>query len=348
MKTHTMMAHVRYATKGDAGELENVHPFSREMWGIQWCFCHNGDIPKFSPDANATLDEHYDMPVIGKAKDLLHSVPSYNPIGDTDSEAVFCAILNALKAEFVDVTPTLPELHETLQRLCCEIVAGYESETIFNFLLACGPVSFDHDMINNLLRSYALILKSLYLQYTLFAFSWPGSRPNSTVWNGLYYTLRKNPFTSASLVDCDYTMDFSKVNKSTDAVAVIATKPLTKDEEWIEMKRCELLLFDHGVPHSVSHECEAIELQGRGLWTKVKSMRRSRFSSFNESICSDTISVSSSQSGGETSSLSLSSSWRDRHHMGPIIVANVDNASKVLKKNQSDTSRLVAFCQSLH
>ena len=31
----------------------------------------------------------------------------YRPVGDTDSEAVFCAILNALKAEF----DTLPTLH---------------------------------------------------------------------------------------------------------------------------------------------------------------------------------------------------------------------------------------------
>lgn len=142
VKTHTMMAHVRYATKGHAGDLENVHPFSREMWGIQWCFCHNGDIPKFSPAM--ALEEHYDIPVIGKAKELLPTTPIYNPIGDTDSEAVFCAILNALKAEFLEL-PTLPVLHETLQRLCCEIVAGYESETIFNFLLGCGPVSFNYD-----------------------------------------------------------------------------------------------------------------------------------------------------------------------------------------------------------
>ena len=33
----------------------------------------------------------------------------YHPIGDTDSEAVFCAILNALRAEFNEL-PTLPVL----------------------------------------------------------------------------------------------------------------------------------------------------------------------------------------------------------------------------------------------
>ena len=33
-----MMAHIRYATQGEVS-LENVHPFSRELWGIQWTFC---------------------------------------------------------------------------------------------------------------------------------------------------------------------------------------------------------------------------------------------------------------------------------------------------------------------
>ena len=58
----------------------------------------------------------------------------YNPVGDTDSEAVFCAILNAVKAEF-DSLPTLSVLHETIKRLCDEIIQGDGDTTIFNFLL---------------------------------------------------------------------------------------------------------------------------------------------------------------------------------------------------------------------
>ena len=66
-------------------------------------------------------------------------------------------------------------------------------------------------------------------QHTLFSFSWPGARPNSTVWNGLYYTIRQPPFTTAELVDMDYKVDFSTVTTQDDRVAVIATKPLTKN-----------------------------------------------------------------------------------------------------------------------
>ena len=95
VKTHNMMAHIRYATKGNGGALENVHPFNREMWGIQWCFAHNGDIPKFTTKADEDgLHQH--MPAIGAAKRSESTIPAFNPIGDTDSEAVFCAILNAV------------------------------------------------------------------------------------------------------------------------------------------------------------------------------------------------------------------------------------------------------------
>ena len=225
-----MMAHVRYATQGCVS-LENVHPFSRELWGIQFCFCHNGEVKM------AWGDNEDEAPRLGKTKDL-----SYRPIGDTDSEAVFCAILNALKAEF-DSLPTLPVLHAFLKRLCNEITEGHPEETIFNFLLGCG-------------------------QYTLFAYSWPGRRPGSKVWNGLHYIVREPPFSTAKLVDEDYTIDFAAVTTPKDRVAVITTKPLTCEEGWTEFKRGELLMFDHGLPYASPETCEKVEKEGRGLYSK--------------------------------------------------------------------------------
>ena len=144
-----------------------------------------------------------------------------------------------LTAEF-DFPPTLPEVYKTIQRLCHEIVEGEESETICNILLGCS-------------------------EYTLFAFSWPGARPGSKVWNGLYYTISQPPFTSAELIDMDYAVDFSKVTTSTDRVAVITTKPLTKNETWVEMQRGDLLMFDKGLPYSQAADCAFIEKEGRGL-----------------------------------------------------------------------------------
>ena len=251
------MAHIRYATQGSVS-LENVHPFQREMWGIVWTFAHNGEVPKFThnPQESSSCSSPREMPMLGRCKEsrpsnrmLLKSYRSmkiiYHPVGDTDSEAVFCAMLNALRAEF-DTLPTLPVLYEAIQRLSCEIVRGYENETIFNFLLGCG-------------------------QYTMFAFSWPGSRPGSTVWNGLHYLVRYPPFKTAQLSDIDYNVDFNETNNDNDRVAVIATKPLTTNENWKEFERGQLLMFNDGLPYQRPYECAAVERCGRGLQSRAIS-----------------------------------------------------------------------------
>jgi Glutamine amidotransferases class-II len=151
--------------------------------------------------------------------------------------------LDSLKAEFKEL-PTLPVLHRFIKKICDEVVSGNNDDTIFNFLLGCGL-------------------------YTMFAYSWPGRRPNSKVWNGLWYIVRQPPFRVANLIDCDYSIDFSRVTTKEDRVAVIATKPLTNELEWKEFKRGELIMFDHGVPYSDPDLCFAVEKQGRGLQSKV-------------------------------------------------------------------------------
>ena len=42
--TRDMIAHIRYATVGDVS-VENVHPFQRELFGVDFVFAHNGDVP---------------------------------------------------------------------------------------------------------------------------------------------------------------------------------------------------------------------------------------------------------------------------------------------------------------
>mmetsp|Transcript_514 Transcript_514/g.663 ORF Transcript_514/g.663 Transcript_514/m.663 type:complete len:371 (-) Transcript_514:460-1572(-) len=232
VKTYNMIAHIRYGTEGEVC-LENVHPFQREMWGIHWCFAHNGDVSLFKGKKGA-------VPWLGGGA---VGEQVYNPVGDTDSEAIFCALLNALKARF-DTLPSLPVLHDTIKSFCDEIVQHDETGTILNFLLGCG-------------------------QHVQFAYSWPGARPGSPVWNGLYYIVRQPPFMVAHLSDCDYEVDFSKFNTDDDRVAVIATKPLTIDEEWTEVQRGELIMFDDGLPHLAPVECFKAELQGHGLQSDV-------------------------------------------------------------------------------
>ena len=183
-QTYNMVSHIRYATRGEV-KLENVHPFQREMWGITWCFAHNGDVPYFdrsnfatghdccdddiyntAPRMNKQVKECVKIPWIGNSIGVKDEGDrAYNPVGHTDSEAVFCAILNALRARF-ETLPTLPVLHDAIASLCDEIVMKDESvgshNTILNFLLGCGP-------------------------HIQFAYSWPGAREGSSVWNGLHY-----------------------------------------------------------------------------------------------------------------------------------------------------------------
>lgn len=232
VKTFNMVSHIRYATRGEV-KLENVHPFQREvsslqtidhfiawlklslyfsiqMWGITFVFAHNGDISHFDRNVFSGSDADCPstapkvnvikrntcakIPWIGKSigvEDKGHR--DYNPIGKTDSEAMFCAMLNALRARF-DTLPSLPVLHSAIASLCNEIVAldsQHEGTTIFNFLLGCGP-------------------------HIQFAYSWPGAREGSTVWNGLHYLVREPPFGSAHLSDCDYAIDFAAVTKEDD------------------------------------------------------------------------------------------------------------------------------------
>ena len=59
-------------------------------------------------------------------------------------------------------------------------------------------------------QNSATILKFLlgYSRYTLFAYSWPGYRTVSSVWNGLPYMILRPPFPNASLSDVDCTVKF--------------------------------------------------------------------------------------------------------------------------------------------
>jgi len=240
IRTLNMMSHIRYATAGEV-ELGNVHPFCREMWGLNWAFAMNGDIPAFKKHPKTKLSS------LGPGDSPCTEESYYNPVGTTDSEAAFCAILNALRVRFQRL-PSLPVLYEALQKLCDEIIQLEDPEsgepTIMNFLLTCGA-------------------------NTLWVYSWPGKRPGSKVWNGLHYTTREAPFTTSHLSDVDCTVDFKLHTDRDDCVSVIATKPLTDDEEWIEMKKGELIVFDQGRPNFSPKSLFELELLGHGLNSTV-------------------------------------------------------------------------------
>jgi len=244
-RTQNMLAHIRCATHGRRG-LENTHPFQREMWGIPVCFAHNGEVAAFCDTGRHVL--------LGKAVEGEELI--YHAMGGTDSEALFCAILNSIRAEFRK-PPSLPALYTCLYRLMDEL--SKQNETIINnFLLAIGP-----DL--------------------LFCYSWPGCQPGSDVWNGLSYAIIQpsGRSDSSSIEDSDYSIDFNPCRHLFDEsdpsssrkdckIAAITTKPRTLSpctdaQKWVEMKRGELLLFCNGVPYKATSDLERLELSGHGL-----------------------------------------------------------------------------------
>lgn len=195
---------------------------------MNWCFCHNGEVPLFQDRPDFQLEPNGER--------------IFYPVGETDSEATFCAILNALKVQFPDTMPSLPVLYDSLKSLCRQIVDYDPDRTILNFLLTSGP-------------------------HLMWVYSWPGQRDGSKVWNGLHYTVKNRSI--PQLCDADYS-----VAVDTDgSVCIVATKPLSSDEEWIELGRGELIMMDRGLPHLSPNELFRVELYGHGLDNQGKVLR---------------------------------------------------------------------------
>lgn len=72
-----VLAHVRRATQGRP-MLRNTQPFARELGGRMHVFAHNGMVP-------------------GIEHDRRFRVRSFRPVGDTDSEHAFCALLERMR-----------------------------------------------------------------------------------------------------------------------------------------------------------------------------------------------------------------------------------------------------------
>ena len=72
-----VISHIRKATLGPVAS-RNCQPFVRELGGVWHCFAHNGDLP-------------------GIASDRRFRAEGFRPVGETDSEQAFCALMDALR-----------------------------------------------------------------------------------------------------------------------------------------------------------------------------------------------------------------------------------------------------------
>lgn len=132
----------------------------------------------------------------------------YRPVGATDSERAFCHLLDTLRAKFPGVAPDADALRAAVGDIA-ERLSGFGE---FNFLLSNGDLLFAHCGTH------------------------------------LAWVQRKSPFSTAHLVDEDYSVDFNTLARPTDKASVIATRPLTDDEVWSVMAPGQMILFRDGEP----------------------------------------------------------------------------------------------------
>lgn len=129
IKSRNVIAHIRKATQGTI-DLQNCHPFMRELWGRQWIFAHNGDLLDFAPALSGR----------------------YLPVGDTDSELAFCYLLDQLALHFGATAPDIQAVMDFLAELAPQIA----EHGTFNFLLSNGQALYAYatTKLNWLMRAY--------------------------------------------------------------------------------------------------------------------------------------------------------------------------------------------------
>jgi glutamine amidotransferase len=130
----------------------------------------------------------------------------YHPVGNTDSEYAFCTMLDGLRKRFSGY----PRERRALWDAVADIGAELGASGTFNFLLGDGVHLFARCATK------------------------------------LSYIIRKAPFKQATLADDDVVVDFAEVTTPDDRVAIVATAPLTRDEQWTIGKPGTLWVFRGG------------------------------------------------------------------------------------------------------
>ena len=116
IKSEAVICHIRQANSGGIC-LENTHPFTRQMWGKNWTYAHNGQL---------------------KGYQLALPIKYHLPIGTTDSEHAFCWILDQLHIKFAENEPS----HEALFNFIASLSEQINQLGVANLIISNGECLF--------------------------------------------------------------------------------------------------------------------------------------------------------------------------------------------------------------
>jgi glutamine amidotransferase len=131
---------------------------------------------------------------------------NFHPVGTTDSEHAFCWMLDQVKQHFPQRPAKVTGLMTLIRELCTDLA----TLGTFNILMSDST------------HLYAFCSRKL---------SW---------------ITRRAPFGAASLIDSEMSVDFGAETTPRDVVSIIATRPLTDNENWTDMARGEFLVLKKG------------------------------------------------------------------------------------------------------
>jgi len=184
-RSRIFVSHIRRATEGAVGYV-NTHPFYRRFDHKTWVFAHNG-----------TID----------SSQLSFSSEEFRPIGETDSELVFCSLLSWFSN------------------------GGIQLADRKDFILLHGKLR----EINRL-GELNLIFSD---GRQLFAYH---DRSGHV---GMHFLLRRAPYEFVKLRGQYMTINLAEVIDPAERGYIVASEPLS-NENWKRVKPGQLLVFSEG------------------------------------------------------------------------------------------------------
>lgn len=184
IKSKIFIGHVRYTSVGRESH-KNTHPFSRELDGKEFVFAHNG-----------TLYNYYNL-----------DTGRFTPIGDTDSEYIFCHLLNCIEKKGITQWSDVDYkwLHSKLEE-----INDYGD---FNCIFSDGE--------------------------NLFCYH------DKKDYTSLEFVMRKPPYHEIELQDEDWKVNLAAEKNPEQTGFIIATKRLT-NEVWQSFAPGQLIVFKNG------------------------------------------------------------------------------------------------------